>query len=47
MVFVLLRMKKLSLKSNNTADVTTRMSSLPDDMKPSPSIVSYDEELLS
>ncbi|XP_011405675.2 PREDICTED: scavenger receptor cysteine-rich domain superfamily protein-like [Amphimedon queenslandica] len=47
MVFVLLRMKKLSLKSNNTTDITTRMSSLPDDIKPSPSVVSYDEELLS
>ena len=47
MVFVLLRMKKLSLKSNNTTDITARMSSLSDDIKPSPSVVSYDEELLS
>lgn len=51
MVFVLLRMKKLSLKSNNTTEVTARMSSIPDDsgydVKPPPSGISYDEELLS
>lgn len=51
MVFVLLRMKKLSLKSNNTTEVTARMSSMPDDneydIKPPPSGTSYDEELLS
>lgn len=51
MVFVLLRMKKLSLKSNNATEVTARMSSIPDDngydIKPPPSGISYDEELLS